>query len=197
MRRKLLTIAAILTLAAVSIMLTMTVMAGSGNPGGDESLHPDYSDSDHESNEIVHVPCAIGSHTKHIVSGGIDDVTEHIHHATWYWYDSAEDESPTVQGERVVKLACGDVPHVNHTPAITSWGNYGTVGWDDDTDKFTFTGDNTTGKGNYTKLRLDYCNGLIDDGNAGAYSPFEGVPDLCDRYFFDAREQRPFQSGGM
>ena len=197
MRKKLLTIAAILTLAAVSTtILIMTVLAGSGNPGGDESLHPDYS-SDHESNEIVGVPCATGSHTTHVVPNvGLRTVTEHIHHATWYWYDSDEDD-PSLQGERVVKLACGDVPHVDNSIEITSWGNYGTVGWDDDDDKFTFTGDDDTGFGRYTKLRLDYCNGLIDDGNAGAYSPFEGVPDLCDRYFFDAREQRPFPSGGV
>ena len=196
MRKKLLTIAAILTLAAVSTtILTMTVLAGSGNPGGDESLHPDYSDSDHESNEIVGVPCATGSHTKHVVPNvGIQDVTEHMHHATWYWYDSDADESSPPE-ERVVKLACGDVPHVDNNTDITSWGNYGTVGWNNG--KFTFTGDDDTGFGKYTKLRLGYCNGLIDDGNAGAYSPFEGVPDLCDRYFFDAGEQRPFPSGGM
>ena len=57
MRRKLLTIAAILTLATVSTtILTMTVLAGSGNPGGAESRHPDHSDADHEANEIVGVP---------------------------------------------------------------------------------------------------------------------------------------------
>ena len=196
MRVKLL-IAAILILVAVSTtMITMTVLAGTGNPGGDESLHPDYSDEDHESNKIVGVPCATGSHTKHVVSGGVDDVTSHIHHATWYWYDSNADEAspPTT---RVVKLACGDAPHDNSMRSITSWGNYGIVDWDDDDDKFTFGGNENTGLGKYTKLRLDYCNGLIDDGNDGAYSPFEGVPDLCDRYFFEAREQRPFPNGGV
>ena len=194
MRRKLLTMAAILTLAAVSTILTMTVLAGSGNPGGDASLHPDHSDEDHEANKIVGVPCATGSHTKHV--GETDDVSNHIHHSTWYWYDSDEDETSPPE-VRVVKLACGDVPHDNEDRSITDWGNYGTVGWNSNTNKFTFAGDNTTGFGKYTKLRLDYCNGLIDDDNAGAYWPFEGVPDLCDRYFFDAGEQRPFPSGGM
>ena len=82
MRRKLLTIAAILTLAAVSTtILTMTVMAGSGNPGGADSRHPDHSGEDHEANKIVGVPCATGSHHKHI---GDDDVDNHIHHSTYY-----------------------------------------------------------------------------------------------------------------
>ena len=101
MRRKLLTIAAILTLAAVSTMLTMTVMAGSkGNPGGDASLHPEHSTASHAANKIVHVPCATGSHHKHI---GDDDVPNHIHHSTYYWFDSDEDDSdpPT---QRVVEL---------------------------------------------------------------------------------------------
>ena len=186
-------------------MLTMTVMAGSGNPGGDDSLHPhpDYSGSDHAANKIVGVPCAIGSHTKHIVSTEIDgvvstvihDVTEHIHHATWYWYDSEEDESSPPE-ERVVKLACGDVPHVDNDTDITSWGDYGTVGWDDD--KFTFTGSTTTGLGNYTSERVKYCNGLIDDGNDGAYPTFEGVPDLCNRFFVEVKEAvRPPPAGGL
>ena len=89
MRRKLLTIAAILTLAAVSTMLTMTVMAGSGNPGGAESLHPDHSDSDHEANKIVGVPCATGSHhTLYPVLEKTMTLPNHIHHSTYYWYDS-------------------------------------------------------------------------------------------------------------
>ena len=86
---------------------------------------------DHEANKIVGVPCATGSHTKHVVSGvGIVTVTEHIHHATWFWYDSDEDESHSQQEERVVKIACGDVPHDDFSTDITSWGNHGTVGWD-------------------------------------------------------------------
>ena len=199
MRKKLLTIAAILTLAAVSTtILTMTVLAGKGNPGGSDSLHPDHSGSDHAANKIVHVPCAIGSHTRHVVPNvGLRTVTEHIHYSTWYWYDSDEDESSPPL-ERVVKLTCGDARHVDNNTSITSWGNYGTVGWDSNTDKFTFTGDNTTGKGNYTAKRLDYCNGLIDGGNAGAYTTFEGVPDLCDKYFFEAgQQQRPLRAGGL
>ena len=131
-----------------------------------------------------------------LATSGSYRLTEHMHHATWFWYDSDADESSPPE-ERVVKLACGDVPHVDNDIEITSWGNYGTVGWASDDDKFTFTGNANTAKGNYTSKRVDYCNGLIDDGNLGAYSPFEGVPDLCDRYFFDAREQRPFPSGGM
>ena len=94
----------------------------------------------------------------------------------------------------MVKLACGDAPHDNADTDITSWGNYGTVGFNND--KFTFAGDNDTGFGRYTKLRLDYCNDLIDDGDDGAYYPFEGVPDLCDRYFFEAGEVRPYPMGG-
>ena len=67
MRKKLLTIAAILTLAAVSLtILTMTVLAGSGNPGGSDSRHPDHSNADHAANKIVGVPCATGSHHRHV-----------------------------------------------------------------------------------------------------------------------------------
>ena len=186
MRRKLLTVAAILTLAAVSTaMITMTVMAGSGNPGGAKSLHPDHSGADHAANKIVGVPCATGSHHKHV--GETDDVSNHIHHSTYYWYDSDEQEgSPPT--ERVVKIACG-MAHDDDDESMTSWGYYGTVGWNDDTGKFTFTGSTITGKGNYTSERVDYCNGLIDDGgNPGAYPTFEGVPDLCNRFFVDVRE---------
>ncbi len=88
MRLKLL-IPAVLALAAVSTaMFAMTVMAGSGNPGVPDSRHPDYPAAGHAANKIVGVPCATGSHTKHIVSGtGTVTVTSHIHHATWYWYD--------------------------------------------------------------------------------------------------------------
>ena len=71
---------------------------------------------------------------------------------------------------------------------ITSWGNYGTVGWDSNAGRFTFTGDANTGKGSYTSERVNYCNGLIGDGNLGAYPPFEGVPDLCNRFFINVRE---------
>ena len=120
-----------------------------------------------------------------------------MHHATWYWYDSDADESSTVQGERVVKIACGDVPHDDNSIEITSWGNYGTVGWDDDDDKFTFTGDADTGLGYYTSKRVKYCNDLIDDGNAGAYPMFEGVPDICNRFFVDVREAVRPTSGGL
>ena len=146
MRKKLLTIAAILTLAAVSLtILTMTVLAGSGNPGGTDSLHPDHSDADHAANKIVGVPCATGSHHKHV--GETADVSNHIHHSTYYWYDSDEDENspPPV---RVVKIACG-MAHDDDTD-ITDWGDYGNVGWNSNTDKFTFTGSTTTGRGNYT-----------------------------------------------
>ena len=189
MRRKLLTIAAILTLAAVSTtILTMTVLAGSGNPGGADSRHPDHSSASHAANKIVGVPCATGSHTKHVETDGqITTVTEHIHHSTWYWYDSDADESSPPE-ERVVKLTCGDAPHIDNSTDITDWGNYGTVGWNSDDGKFTFTGDNTTGKGSYTSERVKYCNGLIDDGNLGAYPTFEDVPDLCNRFFVNVRE---------
>ena len=191
MRRKLL-IAAVLTLAAVSTtMLAMTVMAGSGNPGGSKSLHPDYSGTDHVANKIVGVPCATGSHHKHI---GDDSVPNHMHHSTYYWYDSEEEEN-SPPPNRVVKIACGMV-HDADTD-ITSWGNYGTVGWNSATSKFTFTGSTTTGKGNYTSERVAYCNGLIDDGNAGAHPTFEGVPDLCNRFFADVREAVRPPSGGL
>ena len=188
MRPKLL-IPAILALTAVSLtMLPMAVMADSGNPGGADSRHPDHSGADHAANKIVGVPCATGSHTKHVVPNvGLQTVTEHMHHATWFWYDSDDDESFGT-GARVVKVACGDVPHDDLSTDITSWGNYGTVGWDDDDDKFTFTGDDDTALGRYTSERVDYCNGLIDDGDDGAYPPFEGVPDLCNRFFVDVRE---------
>ena len=192
MRPKIL-IATVLALTAVSLtMLTMTVLAGTGNPGGSESLHPDFSDSDHEANKIVGVPCATGSHHKHI---GDPDVLNHMHHSTYYWYDSDADEN-SPPSERVVEIACG-MAHDDDTD-ITSWGDYGTVGWDSDTDKFTFTGDANTAKGNYTSERVAYCNDLIDDGNAGAYPAFEGVPDLCNRFFVDVREAvRPPPSGGV
>ena len=183
MRKKLLTIAAILTLAAVSLtILTMTVLAGSGNPGGSASLHPDHSDSDHAANKIVGVPCATGSHHKHV---GPVTLPNHIHHSTYYWYDSEEEENspPPV---RVVKIACG-MAHDSGT-SMRSYGNHGTVGWDSDDDEFTFTGDNTTGLGNYTSERVNYCNGLIGGGNLGAYPTFEGVPDICNRFFVDVRE---------
>ncbi len=184
MRPKLL-IPAILIPTAVSLtMLTVTVMAGSGNPGGDASLHPDHSGEDDAANKIVGVPCATGSHHKHIGEDD-DDVPNHIHHSTYYWYDSDEDEN-SPPSERVVKIACG-MAHDDDTD-ITSWGNYGTVGWDSDDDEFTFTGDASTGKGNYTSERVKYCNGLIDDGDDGAYPTFEGVPDLCNRFFVDVRE---------
>ena len=182
MRPKLL-IPAILIPTAVSLtMLTVTVMAGTGNPGGAESLHPDHSGADHAANKIVGVPCATGSHHKHV--GDEDDPPNHIHHSTYYWYDSDEDEGspPPV---RVVKIACG-MAHDNDT-SMRSFGYHGTVGWDDDTGKFTHTGSTTTGLGNYTSERVDYCNGLIDD-DPGAYPTFEGVPDLCNRFFVDVRE---------
>ena len=96
----------------------------------------------------------------------------------------------------MVKIACG-MAHDADTD-ITSWGKYGTVGWDSGTSKFTFTGDNTTGRGNYTSERVKYCNGLIDDGNAGAYPTFEGVPDLCNRFFAEVRDAvRPARPGGL
>ena len=177
-------IGAILTLTAVSLtMLPMAVMAGSGNPGGDEALHPDHSDEDHAANKIVGVPCATGSHHKHVGEDD-DDVPNHIHHSTYYWYDSDEDEGspPTV---RVVKIACG-MAHDSGT-SIREWGDYGTVGWNSNTSKFTYTGSTTTGLGNYTSERVSYCNGLIDD-DPGAYPTFEGVPDLCNRFFVDVRE---------
>ena len=199
MRLKIL-IPVVLALGVVSTaMFAMTVMAGDrGNPGGADSLHPDHSGMEDAANKIVGVPCSTGSHTKHLVSGtGEVTVTSHMHHATWYWYDSDADASPSPE-DRVVKLACGDIaPHDNTDTSITSWGDYGTVGWNDNTDRFTFTGNNNTGFGRYTKLRLDYCNGLIGDGDAGAYYPFEGVPDLCDRYFFEAGQVRPYPMGGV
>ena len=183
MRLKLL-IPAILTLTVVlAIMITITVMAGSGNPGGVESLHPDYSSASHAANKIVGVPCATGSHHKHV--GVTDDVADHIHHSTYYWYDSDEDEN-SPPPERVVKIACG-MAH-DSSLSITSYGNHGTVGWNSNTGRFTFTGSTTTGLGNYTSERVNYCNGLIDDGDDGAYPTFEGVPDLCNRFFVDVRE---------
>ena len=193
MRRKLLTIAAILTLAAVSTtILTMTVLAGSGNPGGAESRHPDHSSASHAANKIVGVPCATGSHHKHV--GETDDVPNHIHHSTYYWYDSDEDENspPPV---RVVKIACG-MAH-DSSQNMTSFGSHGTVGWNDGTSRFTFTGSTTTGLGNYTSERVNYCNDLMDDGNLGAYPMFEGVPDLCNRFFVDVREAVRPPSGGL
>ncbi len=97
----------------------------------------------------------------------------------------------------MVKLACGDaLHHDNADRSITSWGNYGTVGWNDGTGKFTFTGSTTTGKGNYTSERVNYCNGLIDGGNLGAYPMFEGVRDLCHRFFVDVRAAVRPSSGG-
>ena len=184
MRKKLLTIAAILTLAAVSLtILTMTVLAGSGNPGGAESLHPDHSGTDHAANKIVGVPCATGSHHRHV--GVTDDVVDHIHHSTYYWYDSNDDEN-SPPPERVVKIACG-MAHDSGT-SMRSYGNHGTVGWNSNTDRFTFTGSTTTGLGNYTSERVNYCNGLMAGGNLGAYPTFEGVPDLCNRFFVDVRE---------
>ena len=95
----------------------------------------------------------------------------------------------------MVKIACG-MAHDDDTD-ITSWGNYGTVAWNSTDSKFTFTGDADTGKGNYTAARVDYCNGLIDDGNAGAYPTFEGVPDLCNRFFVDVREAVRPEAGGL
>ena len=146
------------------------------------------------------VPCATGSHHKHI--GETDDVDNHIHHSTYYWYDSDEQEA-SPPSERVVKIACG-MAHVNddedddYDISITSWGEYGTVGWNSNTDKFTFTGETDTGLGNYTSERVNYCNDLIGEGNLGAYRPFDGVPDLCNRFFVDVREAvRPPPSGGM
>ena len=198
MRLKLL-IPAILTLTVViAIMITITVMAGSGNPGGADSRHPDHSGTDHAANKIVGVPCATGSHTKHVVPNvGVRNVPQHMHYATWYWYDSDEDESSPPE-ERVVKLACGDGPHDNDNTGITSWGNHGTVGWNSTTNRFTFNGSTSTGLGNYTSDRVNYCNGLINDGNAGAYPTFEGVPDLCNRFFVDVREAvRPARAGGL
>ena len=186
MRPKLLiaAIGAILTLTAVSLtMLPMAVMAGSGNPGGADARHPDHSGMDHAANKIVGVPCATGSHHKHV--GETDDVANHIHHSTYYWYDSQEDEN-SPPPERVVKIACG-MAHDNGT-SIREWGDYGTVGWNSNSGKFTYTGSTTTGLGNYTSERVNYCNGLIDDGNLGAYPTFEGVPDLCNRFFVDVRE---------
>ena len=95
----------------------------------------------------------------------------------------------------MVKIACG-MAHDDDT-SITSWGKYGTVGWDSDDDVFTFTGDASTGKGSYTSERVKYCNGLIDAGNAGAYPTFEGVPDLCNRFFVNVREAVRPTSGGL
>ena len=49
----------------------------------------------------------------------------------------------------------------------------------------------TTGLGKYTSERVNYCNGLINDGdgnNDGAYPTFVGVPDMCNRFFADVRE---------
>ena len=195
MRRKLFTIAAILALTAVSLtMLTMTVMAGSGNPGGAESLHPDHSSASHAANKIVGVPCATGSHHKHIGDSTSDNTSNHIHHSTYYWYDSDEDEN-SPPPERVVKIACG-MAHDDDTD-ITSFGNHGTVGWNSTTGRFTFTGSTTTGLGNYTSERVNYCNGLIGGGNLGAYPTFEGVPDLCNRFFVDVREAVRPTSGGL
>ena len=192
MRRKLLIPAVLILTVALAIMLTMTVLAGSGNPGGDDSLHPDHSGADDEANKIVGVPCATGSHHKHV--GETNDPPNHIHHSTYYWYDSNEDEG-SPPPERVVKIACG-MAHDEST-SITSFGDHGTVGWDDDTGKFTFTGNTRTGLGNYTSERVKYCNGLIDDGNAGAYPTFEGVPDLCNRFFVHVREAVRPASGGL
>ena len=192
MRLKLL-IPAILTLTVVlAIMITITVMAGSGNPGGADSRHPDHTGADHAANKIVGVPCAIGEHTKHV---GDSDPPSHIHFSTWYWYDSdAEENSPPTV--RVVKMACGMAHDAD--VSLRNWGNYGTVGWNSNTDKFTFTGSSNTGYGKYTSERVNYCNGLIDDGNAGAYPTFEGVPDLCNRFFVDVREAvRPARAGGL
>ncbi len=195
MRKKLLTIAAILTLAAVSTtILTMTVMAGKGNPGGIDSLHPDHSSASHAANKIVGVPCATGSHHKHV--GETDDVSNHIHHSTYYWYDSNADEN-SPPPERVVKIACG-MAHDDDDESITSFGDHGTVGWNSNTGRFTFAGDTATGLGNYTSERVNYCNGLIGGGNNGAYPTFEGVPDLCNRFFVDVREAvRPARVGGL
>ena len=98
--------------------------------------------------------------------------------------------------DRVVKIACG-MAHDDDDESITSWGDYGTVGWNSNPGRFTFAGDADTGKGNYTSERVDYCNGLIDDDNAGAYPTFEGVPDLCNRFFIDVREAVRPTDGGL
>ena len=192
MRRKLLTIAAILTLAAVSTtILTMTVLAGSkGNPGDDDSLHPDHSSADHAANKIVHVPCATGSHHRH-KGDGDNPGPNHIHHSTYYWFDSDVDDSDPPP-QRVVELRCG--MHHDDDKSITDWGNHGTVGWSNG--KFTFEGNRTTGRGKFKGERVDYCNGLIDDGNAGAYPPFNGVRDMCRQFFIDVEQARP-SSGGL
>ena len=87
--------------------------------------------------------------------------------------------------------------HDDTDRSITSWGNHGTVGWDDDDSKFTFDGDKATGRGKFKGERVDYCNGLIDDGNnSGAYPPFNGVRDMCKQFFLDVEQARP-SSGGL
>ena len=195
--RKKLRIAAILTLTAVSLtMLTMTVLAGSrGNPGGDDSLHPDHSDDDHAANKIVHVPCATGSHHRHRGDPVDNPGPNHIHHSTYYWFDSDVDDSDPPP-QRVVELRCG-MHHDDDDMSITSWGNHGTVGWDSTTSKFTFSGDNDTGLGKFKDERVKYCNKLIDDGNNdGAYPPFNGVRDMCRQFFLDVEQDRP-SSGGL
>ena len=195
MRLKLL-IPAILVLIGVSAITTMTVLATStGNPGGADSLHPDHSNATHDANRIVHVPCAIGGHSKH-VSRRNAEVPTHIHFSTYYWFDSAEDD-PGAGSPRVIELRYG-MAHDNSDRSITEWGSYGTVGWNDTTDRFTFTGSDTTGKGKYTSDRIDYCNRLIAaGGNDGAYPTFEDVPDVCEDYFKEARHPRELPSGGL
>ena len=191
MRLKIL-IPAILALIAVSTIMTVTVLAGStGNPGGTKSLHPDHSSTTHDANRIVHVPCGVGGHSRHVGESG--EVRYHNHHLTYYWYDSNEDETPK-PATRLIELRCG-LAHSNAT-SFTSKGSYGTVGWNSTTGRFTFQVNTGTAKGKYTGDRVSYCNRLIAAGNnAGAYSPFEGVPDICDDYFFKADQTRPAEGG--
>ena len=144
-------------------------------------------------NKIVGVPCVTGSHHRH---RGDDDNPNHLHHSTHYWFDSDEDDS-TRPSERVLEIRCG-MAHDAEDLSITSWGSYGTVGWIDEIGRFTFSGDNTTGRGKFTDERVKYCNRLMDDdeSNAGAYPPFEGVPDnMCREFFLDAEHPRPAEAG--
>ena len=171
-------------------MVTLTVVAGQGNPGGDDSLHPEHSTADHAANKIVHVPCVIGSHRKHVGVRGY--VIWHIHFSTYYWNEDSSE----------AKLACGMAHDDQHGDVATStdWGDYGTVTYNTSSKKFEHEGSGTTGRGKYIKGWINYCNELIDEGggdNDGAYPQFEGVRDICKRYFDDIREAVRDAPGGM
>ena len=171
MRIKLL-IAAILTLTAVSTDHAYRDGHGrlKGNPGGADSRHPDHSSAEPRGQQDRGRP--LRNRIASQAQLEKDDDARSRPHSSLHLL---------LVRKQMTRLCHRLQAHIDDDTRHNLLGHYGTVGWDSDDDKFTFTGDNDTGKGKYTSERVELQR--IDRRRQQRRRLFalRRRPDLCNR----------------